>query len=222
MKIITVAIDGPAGAGKSSVAKAVARKIGANYLDTGSMYRALALYLMRQGVDLHDAAAVAASCTAAPVRVRSENGAQITCLADEDVSQAVRSEECSAAASLVSAVPEVRDYLVALQRKIAEGESVVMDGRDIGTKVLPDAAVKIFLTARPEVRAKRRYDELLQKGQQAEFDTVLQDIVNRDWQDTHRAASPLARAADAVEVDTSDLTLDQVVEKICGIVRDAV
>lgn len=222
MKNITVAIDGPAGAGKSSVAKAVAQQIGANYLDTGSMYRAVALYLMREGVDLRNAAAVAERCVDAPVRVRYESGVQHTCLGDEDVSLAVRSEECSYAASQVSAVPQVREYLVALQQKIAEGESVVMDGRDIGTKVLPNATVKIFLTARAEVRAQRRYDELLQKGEPADFDTVLKDIVDRDYQDTHRAASPLVRAEDATEVDTSELTLDEVVAEIRRIVRAAV
>ena len=222
MKNITVAIDGPAGAGKSSVAKAVAQQIGANYLDTGSMYRAVALYLMREGVDLQNAAAVAERCVDAPVRVRYESGVQHTCLGDEDVSLAVRSEECSFAASQVSAVPQVREYLVALQQKIAEGESVVMDGRDIGTKVLPNATVKIFLTARAEVRAQRRYDELVQKGEPADFDTVLKDIVDRDYQDTHRAASPLVRAEDATEVDTSELTLDEVVAEIRRIVRAAV
>lgn len=218
----TIAIDGPAGAGKSSVAKAVVRELNANYLDTGAMYRAIGLYMLRAAVDINDAEMVAARCGEAVVNVRYEGGRQITCLLDEDVSAEIREEMCSRAASAVSKAPEVRQRLVELQRKIAEGVDLVMDGRDIGTKVLPDATVKIFLTASPEVRAKRRFDELQAKGIEADYDKVLKDIVERDYQDTHRAESPLACAADAVLVDTSELTLEQVIAKICGIARKAI
>lgn len=221
MGAYSIAIDGPAGAGKSSAAKAVSRALGFNYLDTGAMYRAMGLYMIRAGVPLSDAEAVAAACKDADVGVRYADGQQITTLAGEDVSEAIRAEECSRAASLVSQVPKVRERMVALQREIAKNRNLVMDGRDIGTKVLPNATVKIFLTASAEVRAKRRFDELTQKGLGPVFETVLSDIVERDLQDTTRAESPLMRADDAVEVDTSFLPPEGVVERIISIAREA-
>jgi cytidylate kinase len=221
MGAYSIAIDGPAGAGKSTVAKAVSRALGFNYLDTGAMYRAMGLSMIRAGVPLSDAGAVAKACESAVVGVRYEGGRQITTLSGEDVSDAIRAEECSRAASLVSQVPEVRARMVAIQRDIARDRNLVMDGRDIGTKVLPDATVKIFLTASEEVRARRRYEELVEKGLKPDFATVLSDIVERDRQDTTRAASPLRRAEDAVEVDTSEMSLDGVVSRIIAIAREA-
>ena len=219
MKNFTIAIDGPAGAGKSSVAKAVARELGGNYLDTGAMYRAVGLYMLRAAVDINDMEMVAARCGEPQVNVRYADGRQITCLGDEDVSREIREEQCAKASSAVSKVAAVRRRMVALQREIARGANLVMDGRDIGTKVLPDATVKIFLTASPEVRARRRYEENLANGLEADYQQVLSDIIARDYQDTHRAASPLTRAEDAVEVDSSCLTLDQVIAQITGIAR---
>ena len=216
----SIAIDGPAGAGKSSVAKAVSRALGYHYLDTGAMYRAMGLHMLRAGVPLSDACAVANACEIADVGVRYADGRQITTLAGEDVSDAIRAEACSRAASLVSQVPEVRSRMVAIQRTIAQKQNLVMDGRDIGPKVLPNATVKIFLTASAQVRAKRRFDELREKGLNPDFDTVLQDIVERDRQDTTRAASPLRRADDAIELDTSDMPLECVIERIIAIARE--
>jgi len=221
MGAYSIAIDGPAGAGKSSVAKAVSRALGFLYLDTGAMYRAMGLYMIRNGVPLSDPAAVAGACAGADVGVKYEDGRQVTTLAGEDVSGAIRAEECSRAASLVSQVPEVRARMVAIQRAIAKNQNLVMDGRDIGTKVLPDATVKIFLTASAQVRARRRFDELREKGLHPAFETVLADIVARDRQDTTRAASPLMRAEDAIEVDTSDMSLDGVIDRIIAIAREA-
>ncbi len=222
MENFTIAIDGPAGAGKSSVAKAVARELGGNYLDTGAMYRAVGLYMLRAAVDINDMEMVAARCGEPEVNVRYEDGRQITCLGEEDVSREIREEQCARASSAVSKVAAVRERMVALQREIARGANLVMDGRDIGTRVLPDATVKIFLTASPEVRARRRYEENLARGLEADYRQVLSDIIARDYQDTHRAASPLTRAEDAVEVDSSGLTLDQVIAKITGIAREKI
>jgi len=222
MKNITIAIDGPAGAGKSSVAKEVAAAMKANYLDTGAMYRAFGLYMLRCAVDINDMDMVAARAGEPDVRVSYEDGKQITCLGEEDVSKEIREEMCSKASSAVSKVPAVRQRLVELQRGIAEGTDLVMDGRDIGTHVLPNATVKIFLTASAEVRAKRRYDELVKKGQEADYDKVLADIIARDYQDTHRDASPLRKADDAVEVDTSDMTIEEVISTITEIARAAI
>lgn len=203
----SIAIDGPAGAGKSTVAKALASKLGALYLDTGAMYRAFGLAMLRRGVDTHDWPALAAHVGEIDITVACAESGQRIYLDGEDVTDAIREPEVSAAASDVSTSPEVRRRMVALQRKIAEGHNVVMDGRDIGTAVLPDAPLKIFLTASPEERARRRFRELQQKGLPDTFEKVLEDIAARDWQDTHREASPLCAAPDAVTVDTSDMTL---------------
>ena len=186
--LFSIAIDGPAGAGKSTVAKALAKALDAMYLDTGAMYRAFGLAMLRAGVDLDDAEAVKAGLDAADIGVEYLDGAQHIFLGGEDVSEAIRQPEVSAAASAISAVPEVREHMVALQRRIAEGHCVVMDGRDIGTVVLPNATLKIYLTASAEVRAARR--------------------------DMHREASPLRAAEDARTVDTSDMTRDEVIEAL--------
>lgn len=218
-EIFSIAIDGPAGAGKSTIAKALAKSLDAMYLDTGAMYRAIGLAMQRQGIDLNDAAAVAANVDDIDIAVRYEGGAQHIYLGGEDVSQAIREPEISIAASAVSKVPEVRVRMVALQREIARGQNVVMDGRDIGTKVLPDATLKVYLTASAEVRARRRCLELEQKGMPEPYEKVLSEMIERDYQDTHRAASPLMKAEGAVEVDSSDMTLEQVVAAIEGLAR---
>ena len=218
----TIAIDGPAGAGKSSVAREVARALGAIYLDTGAMYRTVGLYMLRNGVDPKDSATVAARAHEAEVDIRYENGEQHVFLLGEDVSAAIRENEVSAAASGVSAVPRVREILVARQQEIAREQSVVMDGRDIGTKVLPDATLKIFLTAAPEERARRRYKELTAKGQAVSYEQLLAEINQRDWDDSHRAASPLCKADDAIELDSSDMTQEEVTQRMLDLARERI
>lgn len=207
--MISVAIDGPSGAGKSSLAKRLAADLGYVYVDTGAMYRAIGLYATRQGADLHSAEAVAALLPAITLDIRLEDGTQHVYLNGEDVSEAIRAEEIGMAASDVSAHPAVRRFLLDTQRNMALTHDLLMDGRDIGTVILPNATVKIFLTASPEARAKRRMLELRQKGQPAEYETVLEDIRQRDWQDTHRETAPLKQAEDAVLVDTSELDFEE-------------
>ena len=220
-KLFSIAIDGPAGAGKSTIARAAAERLGAMYLDTGAMYRAVGLYFMRRGLDA-DARAVAEGVGAVNVTVKPENGTQRMYLDGEDVTEAIRTPEASLAASHVAAVPEVREQMVALQREIARGYSIVMDGRDIGTKVLPAATLKLYVTASPEVRARRRYAELKRKGEDGiSFDQVLREIEERDFNDTHRAASPLEQAADAKLLDTSDMTPEQVLDEVERLFREA-
>ena len=207
--MISVAIDGPSGAGKSSLAKRLAADLGFVYVDTGAMYRAIGLYAVRQGADLHDAAAVAALLPQIRLDIRLEGGAQHVYLNGEDVSTAIRAEQIGMAASAVSAHGPVRDFLLETQRSLAAGQNVLMDGRDIGTVVLPNATVKIFLTASAEARARRRCKELQEKGQPADYATVLADICQRDEQDTHRAIAPLRQAADAIRIDTSEIDFEQ-------------
>lgn len=207
--MISVAIDGPSGAGKSSLAKRLAADLGYVYVDTGAMYRAIGLYATRQGADLHSAEAVAALLPAITLDIRLENGTQHVYLNGEDVSEAIRAEAIGMAASAVSALPPVRAFLLDTQRSLAANQNVLMDGRDIGTVVLPDATVKIFLTASAEARAQRRRKELEEKGQPADYETVLADIRQRDYQDTHREIAPLKQAEDAILVDTSDIDFDQ-------------
>ena len=221
-KVFSIAIDGPAGAGKSTIAKALARELDAMYLDTGAMYRAIGLALSRDGLDLSDAKAVAAAVGGVDIAVRYEGGAQHIYLGSEDVSRAIREPEVSMAASTVSAVPEVRERMVALQRKIAEGQNVVMDGRDIGTKVLPNATLKIYLTASAEERARRRCRELEEKGMPQPYEDVLKEMLERDYQDTHRAASPLQPAEDSVHVDSSKLTIEETVALMKGLAMEAI
>lgn len=219
-KIFSVAIDGPAGAGKSTVAKAVAKALNAAYLDTGAMYRTMGLYMAEHGHRRPEAIAEAARTP--DLRVEFRDGVQRMFLDGEDVTERIRTPEAAATASKVSAVGAVRERLVDLQREIARGQSVVMDGRDIGTVVLPDATVKIYLTASCEVRAKRRFDELTQAGKEIAYEQVLDDIVQRDYNDTHRAVSPMRQANDAVRVDTSEMTRDEVVADIVRRVRTAI
>ena len=219
-KHFTIAIDGPAGAGKSSVAKEVAKELGAIYLDTGAMYRAVGLYMLRNGVDPKDSETVAARAHDAQVDIRYVDGSQHVYLCGEDVSLAIRENEVSAAASGVSAVPLVRRILVARQQEIAKEQPVVMDGRDIGTKVLPDATLKIFLTASAEERARRRFKELEAKGNPIPYDQLLQEINQRDWDDSHRAASPLTQAEDALLLDSSDMTQPHVTAKILALAKE--
>ena len=220
-KPFSIAIDGPAGAGKSSVARALAQRLGALYLDTGAMYRAFGLYMLRKGA-ADDPNAAAACVDDVDIRVEYRDGAQHIFLADEDVTSAIREPEVSMAASAVSAVPQVRKRLVALQRRIAAGHSVVMDGRDIGTHVLPDATLKVFLTASAEERARRRCLELRQKGLDEPYEKVLGEMRERDYQDSHRAASPLQCAEDAVVVDTSELDLEQSIEAVMALAQKAI
>lgn len=219
-KVFSVAIDGPAGAGKSTVAKAVAKALNAAYLDTGAMYRTMGLYMAEHGHRRPEAIAEAARTP--DLRVEFRDGVQRMFLDGEDVTERIRTPEAAATASKVSAVGAVRERLVDLQREIARGQSVVMDGRDIGTVVLPDATVKIYLTASCEVRAKRRFDELTQAGKEIAYEQVLDDIVQRDYNDAHRAVSPMRQADDAVRVDTSEMTRDEVVADIVRRVRTAI
>lgn len=207
--MISVAIDGPSGAGKSSLAKRLAADLGYVYVDTGAMYRTIGLYAVRQGADLHDADAVAALLPQIQLDIRLVDGTQHVYLNGEDVSKAIRAEQIGMAASAVSAHPAVRAFLLETQRGLAANQNVLMDGRDIGTVVLPHATVKIYLTASAEARAQRRCKELQEKGQPAEYATVLADIQQRDYQDTHREVAPLKQAEDAIRVDTSDIDFDQ-------------
>lgn len=198
-----IAIDGPAGAGKSTVARRLAQELQFLYVDTGALYRAIGYRIQRAGIDPADADAVAAALTDTAVSLQYVAGEQRVFLGDEDVSDSIRTPEVSMAASAVSAIPAVRQFLLQVQRDMAAHHSVIMDGRDIGTTILPQADVKIFLTASPESRARRRYTELLEKGVDTTYEAVLADMEKRDYDDAHRAASPLRRAADAVLVDTS-------------------
>ena len=220
-KPFSIAIDGPAGAGKSTVARAVAAELNAMYLDTGAMYRAFGLYMLRRNAT-HDKDAIAAAVNDVDITVEYQDGVQHIFLGGEDVTRSIREPEVSMAASSVSAVPEVRQRMVALQRKIAEGHNVIMDGRDIGTKVLPNATLKIYLTASAEERARRRCLELEQKGTPEPYEKVLQEMKERDYQDTHRAASPLLPADDAVILDTTNLTYDESVAEIKRLAREAI
>lgn len=222
MALFSIAIDGPSGAGKSTIAKSVAEQLGGMYLDTGAMYRAVGLYMKRSGISLEDAAAIAAHVDETPLSVRHIDGVQHVFLGDEDVSEAIRQPDISLAASAVAAVPAVRARLVALQREIGRTISIVMDGRDIGTYVLPNATVKIFLTASAETRARRRVKQLAEKHIVEDYEKVLREIEQRDYQDTHRAATPLVQAADAVLVDTSERTLEQSIADVLEICRRAI
>ena len=204
----SIAIDGPAGAGKSTIAKAIAEDIGFIYVDTGAMYRAIALYFLRKGIDGHDRKLVAAECPNIHVTLEyDEEGKQQVILNGENVTGFIRKEEVGKMASVTSAVPEVRAALLDLQRNMAKTSDILMDGRDIGTNVLPDASLKIYLTASADVRAKRRYDELQEKGTEC-------DIMARDKQDMEREIAPLCKAEDAILVDSSDMSIPQVIDTI--------
>ncbi|MCR5508644.1 MAG: (d)CMP kinase [Lachnospiraceae bacterium] len=216
-----VAIDGPAGAGKSTIAKRIASERGYIYVDTGAMYRAMALYLIRRGIEADDTAGIEAACEDADISIRYINGEQNVILNGENVSGLIRTQEVSNMASASSVNGKVREKLVDLQRKLASETDVVMDGRDIGTVVLPDAGVKIYLTASVNVRAKRRYDELTARGESADLAVIEAEIKERDERDMTRKISPLKKADDAVTVDTSDMNIEEVVKVIDEIINEA-
>ena len=214
MTTYNIAIDGPAGAGKSTIAKKAAAKLGFIYVDTGAMYRAMALYCLREGIDRNDESAVEAACERMTVSLRYQGGAQQVWLNGEDVSGLIRTEEVGAMTSAISVYAPVRPKLLKLQRQLAAKENVIMDGRDIGTCVLPGAQTKIYLTANSHVRALRRFKELKEKGQMCNLEEIEQDIIERDHRDMNRDIAPLKQAEDAVFLDSSDMTIDQVVDAI--------
>ncbi len=219
-KSISVAIDGPSGAGKSTIAKKVSRDLGFIYVDTGALYRAVGLYISRAGIAKENKEEIIKKLPDITVSFFYKDGEQRVLLNSEDVSDKIRTPEISMYASAVSAIPEVRAFLLDLQRAIAKKMSVIMDGRDIGTVILPDADVKIFLTASVEVRAKRRYNELLEKGESVCFEGVLSDMEKRDRDDSSRAAAPLKKASDAVLLDTSEFDLETSIKKIKEIIAE--
>lgn len=220
--IINVAIDGPAGAGKSTISRAAAKAVGFIYVDTGALYRAIGVNALRKGIDTKDKSAVAATLGDISVDLVFENGEQKVLLNGENVSAEIRTPPASMAASDVSAVPEVRAFLFDLQRDIAKRNNCIMDGRDIGTVVLPDAKVKIFLTASPESRAMRRYKELIEKGTEVDYKDVLDDLIQRDYNDSHREIAPLKPAEDGVIVDTTNLNLEESINEITRIIKEAI
>ena len=215
-----IAIDGPAGAGKSTIAKMVAKELGFIYVDTGAMYRAMALYMLNNGIDASESEKISATCQSADITIKHENGVQKVYLNGEDVTELVRKEEVGKMASASSVNGDVRKKLVELQQKLAETTDVVMDGRDIGTVVLPNADLKVFLTASSRVRAERRYKELTAKGEECDIDVIEKDIIDRDYRDSHREISPLKQAEDAVLVDSSYMTIDEVAKKIIDLYND--
>lgn len=220
MKHFNIAIDGPAGAGKSTIARKAAGQLGFVYVDTGAMYRAMALYFLRKGINPADEEAVSRTCSEAEVSIRYQDGAQQVLLNGEDVSGQIRTEEVGKTASVVSAYMPVREKLTELQKELAARENVIMDGRDIGTCVLPQAPAKIYLTASVEVRALRRFRELTEKGETCDLEEIKKDIADRDWKDMHREHAPLKQAEDAVVVDSSNMTIDQVVEAILAVAKE--
>ena len=215
----SIAIDGPAGAGKSTIAKLVAKELGLIYVDTGAMYRAMGLYFLRTSVDVENLSEVQAACESADITIEYRHGEQIVVLNGEEVNTLIRTEEVGKMASNVAKLKEVREKLVELQRKLAKTTGVIMDGRDIGTHVLPNANLKIYLTASSATRANRRYQELTDKGVNCNLDEIEADIIARDHQDMNREITPLRQAEDAVLVDSSNMTIDEVVEKIIELSR---
>ena len=219
MKTYNIAIDGPAGAGKSTIAKKLAADLGYIYVDTGAMYRAMAYYFLQNGIDAKDEKAIADACSTVDVTIQYQNGEQQVMLNGENVNGVIRREEVGNMASATSVYPVVRTKLVELQRQLAAKENVIMDGRDIGTVVLPDANVKLYLTASSRVRAQRRFDELTAKGNTCDIDEIEKDIIDRDYRDMHRETSPLKQAEDAVLLDTSELDIDGVVAEMKKIIQ---
>ena len=211
---INVALDGPSGAGKSTIARAAAKKLGYVYVDTGAMYRSVALFMLDNGVDPEDKEGVTALLPKVEISLAYDNGEQRVILNGEDVSERIRTSAVSMAASKTSSYPEVRAFLLDLQKDIARKNNIIMDGRDIGTVILPDAQIKIFLTASAEKRAERRHKELIEKGENISFEEVLEDIKKRDEQDMNRETAPLKQADDAILVDTSELTLEESIDAI--------
>ena len=218
---MNIAIDGPAGAGKSTIAKRLAKKLGFIYVDTGAMYRAMAYYFLQHNIDAKDENAIAAACPDVDVTITYENGEQQVLLNGENVNGVIRNEEVGNMASSTSVYPVVRKKLVELQRQLAKSADVIMDGRDIGTCVLPDAQVKIYLTASSATRAKRRYDELTEKRVSCDLAEIEKDIIDRDYRDMHRETSPLRQAEDAVLVDSSEMNIDEVVDAIYQVYSEA-
>ena len=218
---MNIAIDGPAGAGKSTIAKKLAKKLAFVYVDTGAMYRAMAYYFLQHNIDAKDENAIAAACPDVDVTITYENGEQQVLLNGENVNGVIRNEEVGNMASSTSVYPVVRKKLVELQRQLAKSADVIMDGRDIGTCVLPDAQVKIYLTASSATRAKRRYDELTEKGVSCDLAEIEKDIIDRDYRDMHRETSPLRQAEDAVLVDSSEMNIDEVVDAIYQVYSEA-
>ncbi|MBQ7124460.1 MAG: (d)CMP kinase [Oscillospiraceae bacterium] len=215
-----IAIDGPAGAGKSATAKAIAKELGFIYVDTGALYRGIGLYVLRKGKNPASIEEVVPLLAEIKIEMRHIDGEQHIFLNGEDVSGLIRTESVSGAASDVSAIPAVREFLFDMQRDIAEKNDVVMDGRDIGTVVLPDAELKIFLTAKPEIRAERRFKQLLEKGVEASFDDVLADVIQRDYNDSHRDFRPLKLAEDGILLDNSELSFEDTTEKIISMAKE--
>ena len=218
---MNIAIDGPSGAGKSSLAKAIAKELGIIYVDTGALYRTIGLYMKAHGVDPHDAAAVTAALPGVELSLAFENGAQHIYLCGEDVGERIRTPEMSLYASAVSAIGTVRSFLLDTQRKVARATSVVMDGRDIGTVILPDAECKIFLTASPEARARRRTDELLAKGMDVKYETVLEEMILRDRNDSTREIAPAVPAKDAIFLDNSDMNAEETLAVALQIIENS-
>lgn len=216
----SVAIDGPAGAGKSTIAKQIAKKMNFIYVDTGAMYRAMALFLIRNRVEASDTERIEEVCREAKISIEYRDGEQVVLLDGENVNGLIRTEEVGNMASVSSANSEVRKKLVALQQELAKSAEVIMDGRDIGTCVLPHANVKVYLTADPKVRAKRRFDELTAKGETCDLSRIEADIIERDYRDMHRKISPLKQAEDAVLLDTSAMTIEQVAAEIIGLISE--
>ncbi|MGL5676271.1 MAG: (d)CMP kinase [Cellulosilyticaceae bacterium] len=219
MKQFSIAIDGPAGAGKSTIAKQLAKKLQCIYIDTGAMYRSVGYYCMQQGIDYNDEQAVEEKLAAIQIDITYKDGTQSIALNGEDVSTAIRTQEVATAASKVATYKSVREALVEMQRSLAKRQSVVMDGRDIGTVVLPDATVKVFLTASAYERAKRRHLEYQEKGIKADFDALLKEIEERDYQDSNRAVSPLKQADDAVCIDSTTQSIEEVIANIEMFIR---
>ena len=222
MKKMAIAIDGPSGAGKSSIAKALAKRLNIIYVDTGAIYRTVGLYVYRNGVESRDKDKIIAMLPEISVKLAYIDGAQHIFLNGEDVSGLIRTETISRYASDVSAIPEVRAFLLSLQRDMAKETSVIMDGRDIGTVVLPDAEVKIFMTASAEVRARRRYKELVEKGESVVFEDVLAAIITRDTNDSTRATAPLKAAEDAVILDNSEINAEETLNSVIDIIRSKI
>ena len=214
-----VAIDGPAGAGKSTIAKLVAEKKGYIYVDTGAMYRGLAIHFLDKGIQAEETEKVIEACTDADVKIQYENGTQQVYLNGTNITGRLRDEAVGKMTSKCSVIPKVREKLLDLQRDLARTQDVIMDGRDIGTCVLPGADVKVYLTASVETRAKRRYDELMAKGERCDLDEIARDIKERDFRDMNRETAPLKKAEDAVLIDSSDMTIEEVVEAIAGLCR---
>lgn len=215
-----IAIDGPAGAGKSTIAKAIAKKLGFIYVDTGAMYRAMALFIMNEGIDPEDTEAVNKKCKEADITIRYDNGEQTVLLNGENVNGMIRTQQVGNMASLTSPNTEVRKKLVELQQKLAADKDVVMDGRDIGTCVLPDAEIKVFLTAASRVRAERRYKELIEKGEDCDIGVIEEEIIKRDHRDMTREISPLKAADDAVFIDSSYMSVEEVADTVIGMASD--